>query len=73
MTTRFDLVLRGGTVLTPGGAVAADIGVHAGRIMAIGAIDEASAAQTLDVRGLHVLPGAIDTQVHFREPGQEHK
>ena len=33
----------------------------------------AKAAETIDAAGLHILPGVIDTQVHFREPGLEHK
>jgi dihydroorotase len=73
MAERFDLILKGGTVMTPGGARAADIGVREGRIAAIGALDRGAAAQVVDAKGLHVLPGVIDTQVHFREPGLEHK
>ena len=45
----------------------------AGRIAAIGDLSQASAGRTIDCRGLHVLPGVIDTQVHFREPGATHK
>ena len=73
MAERFDLILKGGTVMTPGGARAADVGVREGQIAAIGALDSGAAAQVLDAKGLHVLPGVIDTQVHFREPGLEHK
>lgn len=69
----FDLVVRGGTLVTPGGRVTADIGARAGRICAIGNLSAASAAHTLDATGLHVLPGVIDAQVHFREPGLTHK
>ena len=68
----FDLVVRGGRVVMPWGVVEADVGVRDGRIAAIGHLDGA-AAETLEARGLHVLPGIIDTQVHFREPGAEHK
>jgi dihydroorotase len=73
MKETFDLLIRGGTVATPNGIVPADVGVIAGRIAAIGALDGAKAAQTFDARGLHVLPGVMDTQVHFREPGNAHK
>jgi dihydroorotase len=69
----FDLLIRHGTLLTPGGAVPADLGVRDGRVAAIGAEAAGAAAEVLDARGLHVLPGVIDTQVHFREPGLEHK
>ncbi len=51
----------------------ADIGVTAGRVAAIGDLSQASAGRTLDCRGLHLLPGVIDSQVHFREPGLDHK
>ncbi len=69
----FDLLLRGGKAVLPSGVVAADIGVNNGRISAIGALARESAARVLDCAGLTVLPGVIDTQVHFREPGMEHK
>jgi dihydroorotase len=67
----YDLLLTGGTVHTPGGPVAADVGVRDGRIVAIGA--RGDAGRTIDCTGLDVLPGVIDTQVHFREPGLVHK
>jgi dihydroorotase len=73
MTEHFDLVIRGGTCLTPSGRVEADIGVRGGRVATIGQLGDANAAETLDAKGLHVLPGVIDSQVHFREPGNEHK
>ncbi len=69
----FDLLLRGGEVFLPWGLVRADIGVKAGRIAAIGALGGAVAENLWDIRGLTVLPGVIDTQVHFREPGLEAK
>jgi dihydroorotase len=73
MTETFDLLIRNGTVAMPGGIVPADIGVIAGRIAAIGHFPEAKAAEIFEAEGLHVLPGAIDSQVHFREPGNAHK
>lgn len=69
----FDLLVRGGTCVVDGEAVRADVGVAEGCIAAIGDLGQASAGQTIDAHGLHVLPGVIDTQVHFREPGLEHK
>jgi dihydroorotase len=68
-----DLVLKGGTVATPGAIALADIAVDKGRIIAIGDVSEFAPGQTLDCRNIHVLPGVIDSQVHFREPGLEHK
>jgi dihydroorotase len=72
MTESFDLIVRGGTVATPNGIAPGDVAIRAGRIAAVGAVD-GSAAEEIDARNLHVLPGVIDTQVHFREPGLEHK
>ncbi len=73
MTDGFDLILRGGRCVTPGGTVPADVGVRAGRIAAVGDLGSATAPEVVDCSRLHVLPGVIDTQVHFREPGLEHK
>lgn len=73
MAQRFDLVVSGGTVYTPGGLVETDIGVRNGRVVELGSLGAAAAGDTLDAKGLTVLPGVIDTQVHFREPGLEHK
>ncbi len=72
MPQTFDLILKNGTVHTPGGPVSADVGVRGGRITAIGAL-RADAGEVIDCAGLDVLPGVIDSQVHFREPGLEHK
>ncbi|MFQ5348485.1 MAG: dihydroorotase [Rhodothalassiaceae bacterium] len=73
MGERFDLIIRGATLVSHAGTGPADVGVRRGRTAAIGALDPASAAAVIDARGLHLLPGVIDTQVHFREPGAEHK
>jgi dihydroorotase len=73
MTTTFDLLIRGGTVVNHNGVGLADVGIRAGRIAAVGGLGQVSAGETVDATGLHVLPGVIDTQVHFREPGMEHK
>ena len=73
MNEAYDLILGGGTLFTPSGEQPADLGVRGGRIAAIGDLRSAGAARTLACRHLHVLPGVIDTQVHFREPGAEHK
>jgi dihydroorotase len=67
----YDLVLTNGTVWTPSGPVEADVGVRDGKIAGIGVSGDAG--ETIDCTGLTVLPGVIDTQVHFREPGLEHK
>lgn len=71
--TSYDLILRGGVAVTPNGTARTDIAVRGGKIAAMGDLRAASAATEIDAGGLHVLPGVIDTQVHFREPGLEHK
>jgi dihydroorotase len=73
MTNTYDLVLRGGTVVNHDGERARDIGIRGGRFAAIGDLTRASAGATIDCRGLHLLPGVIDSHVHFREPGLTHK
>jgi len=69
----YDLILRGAEVVNHAGRGQADIGVRNGRIAAVGWLAQASAGETLDLRGLTVMPGVIDSQVHFREPGLEWK
>ncbi|ABE38477.1 dihydroorotase, multifunctional complex type [Rhodopseudomonas palustris BisB5] len=73
MTATFDTVLKGATIVNHDGEGVGDIGITGGRIAALGSLGAASAGETIDCRGLHVLPGVIDTQVHFREPGLTHK
>src|SRR5215471_3140695 len=73
MAQRYDLILRGGTVVNHDGEGARDLGISGGRIAALGDLSQAAAGETIDCRGLHILPGVIDTQVHFREPGLTHK
>jgi dihydroorotase len=73
MNATFDLVLKGGTVVNQDGVGVRDVGIRGGRIAAIGSFEPSQAGEVVDARGLHVLPGVIDTQVHFREPGLEHK
>ena len=72
MAETYDLILRGGRVATPNGLEDINIAVKDGRIAALGHIS-GDAAEVLDIAGLTVLPGVIDSQVHFREPGLEHK
>ncbi|HUZ14418.1 MAG TPA: dihydroorotase [Caulobacteraceae bacterium] len=73
MAEIFDLIVRGGEVVSHAGRGRADIGVSSGRIAAIGDLGRASAAAVIDAAGLTVIPGVIDTQAHFREPGMEWK
>jgi dihydroorotase len=69
-----DLVIRGGRVVTPDAVFAASVAIKDGVIAAVG--DDSlmpGAREVVDARGLHVLPGAIDVHVHFRDPGYPHK
>jgi dihydroorotase len=69
-----DLVIRSGKVVSPDSVIEASVAIKDGVIVAVGN-DETMppARETLDARGLHVLPGAIDVHVHFRDPGYPHK
>jgi dihydroorotase len=67
------MILQGGTVADHTGSSARDIGIASGKIAELGDLSRASAGETISVAGLHILPGVIDTQVHFREPGATHK
>ena len=65
----YDLLIRSGTVLTPWGETATDIGCLNGRIISLSAGPSDTAGTTIDARHLHVLPGLIDPHVHLRDPG----
>jgi dihydroorotase len=69
----YDTIFKHGTVVNHDGVGPADLGLRDGRIAAIGDLSQASAGDSIDCTGLHILPGVIDTQVHFREPGLTHK
>jgi dihydroorotase len=73
MPETFDLIVRGGEVVNHAGRGLADLGIRGGRFAAIGDLATASAGEVFDAGGLTVLPGVIDSQVHFREPGLEWK
>ncbi len=73
MSKTYDLIVKGGNVWTTGGPADVDVAVRDGRIAGIGSFDIGDAGQIINAAGLTVLPGVVDTQVHFREPGNEHK
>jgi len=73
MVSSFELILANGMIVNHDGVAACDIGLSSGKIAAMGRLSATQAQRTLDCRGLHILPGVIDTQVHFREPGLTHK
>jgi dihydroorotase len=73
MPDTYDLLLAGATVVNQDGAAVRDIGMRDGKIVAIGSLSTKNAREVWQCAGLHILPGVIDTQVHFREPGMTHK
>lgn len=73
MAETFDRIFKGGIVVNQDGEGQRDIGVKNGVITAIADLSRASAGEVIDCKGLHILPGVIDSQVHFREPGLDHK
>jgi len=76
MTQAADLLLKNGQAVLPGGLTTIDIAVRGGKIIAIGNPNsdwDGTAREIIDCTGLSILPGIIDSQVHFREPGLEHK
>jgi allantoinase len=70
MSVDFELLVRGGTVVTPAGLARADLAVAGGTIARIGLGIEGTATEVVDAAGLHVLAGIIDSHVHFNEPGR---
>jgi len=73
MATTVDLILRNATLATPSGIAEGSIAVAHGHIVGLGDVSGFQAKEELDCRNLHILPGVIDSQVHFREPGLTHK
>lgn len=70
-----DLRIAGGTVVTPGGQLQADVLVDGGKIVGLVSHDLplTDVGRIVDARGKHVLPGMVDVHVHTREPGYTHK
>jgi allantoinase len=66
----FDLIIRGGTVVQPEGAAKLDLGIKDGQITALGNAVFGSTAADLDASDFHLLPGLVDPNVHFNEPGR---
>ena len=74
MSETVDMVISGGTVVSPDASYPASVAIKNGLIHAIGAPEAMPpSGQTLDATGLHILPGAIDVHVHFRDPGYPQK
>ncbi len=69
-----DLIVKGGTIVTPLAHRRGHVLIHNGKIVEIMVGDVLpQSREVIDATGLHVLPGLIDPHVHFRAPGLEHK
>jgi len=73
MPQTFDMILKNAIVVNHDGKGQRDIGISNQKIAHVGDLSMASAGEVIDCSGLHILPGMIDSQVHFREPGGEQK
>ena len=74
MQTPADLIIHGGRVVSDSAVIEASLAIRGETIVALGADDAMPpAAARFDATGLHILPGAIDSHVHFRDPGYSHK
>ena len=69
----FDLILKNGTLVNEGQIFESDIAIKGDRIEKIAPSIDAESKDTIDLHGKYVIPGLIDDQVHFREPGLTHK
>jgi allantoinase len=70
MSSRFDLIVRGGRIVTPDGVRRADLGIAGGRIAQIATELAGEGTPVLDAAGRFVFPGILDAHVHFNEPGR---
>ena len=69
----YDLILKNGTLVNEGSIYESDIAIKGDRIEKISSSIDAEAKKIIDLDGKYILPGLIDDQVHFREPGLTHK
>ncbi|MGH2516422.1 MAG: amidohydrolase family protein, partial [Ktedonobacterales bacterium] len=68
--SQYDVILRGGTVVTAAGEALADIAIADGLIAAVAPELAGAATEEIDAAGLHIFPGVLDAHVHFNEPGR---
>ncbi len=66
-------LLKGATCVLPGETITTNVLIDGGMIAHVGVPAGARVDETIDLTGLHLLPGVVDDQVHFREPGLTHK
>ncbi len=67
------ILIKNSTVVLPDEILRTDVLIENGRIATVDAAVHASADEVVRASGMHLLPGVIDDQVHFREPGLTHK
>src|SRR5438128_2667683 len=65
---KLDTVVKGGTVVTPGGTFVGDVGIAGEKIAALGSSLDAPGARTIDATGHYVIPGVLDVHVHLELP-----
>jgi len=68
-----DILIKNAICVSHNGTEFLDIAIKDDIIVAIGSLDNVDAGEVIDATGLHLMPGVIDTQVHFREPGGKAK
>jgi len=72
MSKPFDLVVRGGLVVTPRSRAPLDVYVREGQIVSLESREQRHAAsRVINAEGLLVLPGMVDTHVHLMDPGDD--
>ena len=69
----YDLILKNCKIVNENNTLESDIAIKNNRIELIGSDINAESSEVVDVNGRYVIPGLIDDQVHFREPGLTHK
>lgn len=67
------LLIKNGIVVSSVSALRADVLIENGKISQVAPMLQVEAERVIDASGLHILPGVLDPQVHFREPGLTHK
>ncbi|MFI5335673.1 MAG: allantoinase AllB, partial [Opitutales bacterium] len=70
MSSKHDLIIRGGSVVTPERITRADVGIAGGKFVRIAPAITEAGTREIDATGLHVFPGILDAHVHFNEPGR---
>src|SRR5438876_5449462 len=68
----YDLIVRGGTLVTTEGSSQVDIAVVGEQIVAIAPELDGTSNAEMDARGMHIFPGVIDAHLHFNDPGRAH-